>query len=170
MSDIAWLRSPKKDVKELIGGSANQKRTYQDKSIGRTNQSRSPRRDKARFSSNQIRLAGRQSGGLIIQDRSIGSANQNALEHPADEPSDIIVGSANHVHQLDYLRTDILWTDHPSDRIVGSTNHVHRSDYLWTDFLWTDHPSDESSAQPITSIGWIIFGRTFFVTNQKPSR
>ena len=60
-----------------------------------------------------------------------------------------------------------LSQSHPSDgssfgRIFGSANHIHRSDYLRTDFLRTDHPSDESSAQPITSFGPIIFGRTFF--------
>ena len=29
----------------------------------------------------------------------------------------------------------------PQDGIVGSANHIHRSDYLRTDFLRTDHPS-----------------------------
>ena len=120
--------------------------------------------------SNKIRLAGRQGGRLVIRTSCFGSANQKALEHPSDEPQDRIVGSANHIHRSDYLWTDFLQIDRPSDRIVGSANHIHRSDYPWTDFLRTDHPLDESLAQSITSFGRIIFGRTFFVTNQKPSR
>ena len=69
------------------------------------------------------------------------------------------------------LSSDGLSSDGSSfGKIVGSANHIHRLDYLRTDFLRTDHPSDESSAQPITSFGRIIFGRTFFVTNQKPTR
>ena len=137
--------------------------------------------------SNQIRLAGRQGGRLVIQDRSIGSANQKASERPSDEPSDRSVGSANHISRSDYLRTDFLRTDHPSrrkcrisqshqsvglssdrlssdgssfGRIVGSANHILRLDYLRTDFL----RNQSETLKIITSHEW---SRTARVTRSR---
>ena len=52
-----------------IGGSANQKSSYQDKSIGQSNRSRPRRKDKVPFSSNQIRLTRRQVGRIVIRTR-----------------------------------------------------------------------------------------------------
>ena len=113
--------------------------------IGRTNQSRSPRRDKARCSSNQISLTGRQGRRLVIQDRIIGSANQKASEHPSEEPSDGSIGSANHIHRSDYLQMDFLRTDHPSRR-NRRLSQSHPLDRLFSVGLSSDGLSLDGSS------------------------
>ena len=112
------------------------------------------------------------------QDRSFGSANHILpTDHPSDEFSAQPITSIGQIifgwtfFGRIILQTN-LWLSQ-SYPLVGlssdglssdgsSFGHIHRLDYLWTDFLRTDHPSDESLAQPITSIGRIIFGQTFF--------
>ena len=71
-----------------IGGSANQKRSYQDKYIGQSNQSHPRRKDKVSFSSNQIRLAGRQGERIVIQTSCCISTNKNPSAHPLDNLRD----------------------------------------------------------------------------------
>ena len=87
MSDIAWLRIPKK-TREADRQSSQSEESLTGSQSDVPIKSRSPRRDKARRSSNHIRLAGQQGGRLVIQARSSGSAND--------------------VHRSDYLRTDFL--------------------------------------------------------------
>ena len=145
-----------RSAKQLIRRVLNRTVDWTDQS------SRVHREEKARRLSNQIRLAGRQGRRLVIQDGSISSANQKALENSLDEPSDGSIGSANHSHRSDYLRSDYL-----------------RTNYLRTDFLRTDHPSRLnrrlSQSQPsvglssvgLSSDGLSSDGSSF---GQKPSR
>ena len=132
-----------------ISGSANQKRYYQDKSIRQANQSRPRRKDKVPFSSNQIRLAGRQGGRLVIRTSCFGAANRKPLDHPFGRSARL------HLH---------IGQSHPSNgsyfgRFFVSTNHILR----------TDHPSDRLSYRPITSFGRIILRTDFRISQSHPS-
>ena len=110
---------------------------------------------------------------LVIQDRSIGSANQKASEHPLDEPSDGIIGSANHIHRSDYLRTDFLRTDHPSrrNRWISQSNP---SVGLSSDGLSSDGSSIRvnrrlSQSQPSVGLFRSDYLQTDFLRTDHPS-
>ena len=159
MSDIAWLRSPKKTLE------ADQRIRQSEASLAgqvhRTIQS--------------VTFTKKRQGFLLVQSDSSGRTTRQTPCH-TDKLLWLSQSKGFRASFKRITRQNLrLSQSHPPDgssfgRIVGSANHIVRSDYLRTDFLWTDHLSDETSAQPITSFGRIILGRTFFVTNQKPSR
>ena len=124
---------------------------------------------KVPFSSNQIRLVGRQDGRIVIRTSCFVSANQKPSEHPfgRSQKQDLRI---NQSHPSDGLSSRpitsfgriILQTDFRLDQshhLVGSsfgrtfvsTNHI----------LWTDHASDGLSSRPITSFGWVILRTDF---------
>ena len=159
MSYIAWLISPKKTLEaDRRSGQSEPSSAGQ---VHRTVQS--------------VAFTKKRQGSLLVQSDSSGWTTRRTPRHT----DTLLRLSQSKGFGASFGRTTRqklrLSQSHPSDgssfgRIFGSANHIHRSDYLRTDFLRTDHLSDESLVQPITSFGRIIFGRTFFVTNQKPSR
>ena len=129
----AQAHQPIRSVHEgQLSASTNQKRPR--RTAKRTNQSQSfHEAEKARRSSNQIRLAG---------------SKADASSHQKEASA-----RANRIHRADYLRTDFLWadflrtdflrTDPPSSRNRRISQPdpsigVFRTDYLRTDFLRTN--------------------------------
>ena len=127
-----------------IGQSANQKRSYQDKSIDRPISR--VQEEKTRFPSRPIRS--------IWQDdkADASSYEQVASAQPITSFGRII------------LRTNLrIDQSHPSDE-----SSFGRTFVLTNQILRTDHPSDGISSRPITSFGQIILRTDFRIDQSHP--
>ena len=155
MSEIARLIIPKKTLEadRRIG----QSEAFLARQVHPTVQLvASKKKNKVPFLSNQIRLAGREVGRIVIRTSYFVSANQKPSEHPSDDLQDNIFVSANQ-KPSEHPSDNLLWTDfrigqsHPSDgssfgRTFLSAKHILR----------TDHPLDRLSYRSITSFRRII--------------
>ena len=142
MSDILWLRSPKKTLE----------------SDRRSGQSEASLAGQVHWTVQSVAFTKKRQGSLLVQSDSSGRTTRQTPRHTEN----LLRLSQSKGFRSSFGRTtrQKLWLSqsHPSDRssfgrIIGSANHIRRSDYLRTDFLRTDHPSDKASAQPITSFG-----------------
>ena len=147
MSDIAWVRSPKKTLEA-------------DWRIG---QSEASLAGQVHRTAQSVTFTKKRKGSLLVQSDSSGRTTRRTTRHTDKllrlSQSKFFGASfgasfgqttrqnrqLSQSHPLVGLSSDGLSSDRSSfGRIIGSANHIHRSDYLRTDFLWTDHLSDES--------------------------
>ena len=148
MSEIAWLRSPKKTLEA-------------DRRIG---QSESSLAGQVHRTVQSVAYTKRIQGSLLVQSDSSGRTTRRTPRH-TDKLLRLSQSKGFGASFGQTTRQNLrLSQSHPSDgssfrRICVSTNHVLR----------TDHPSNKSAYRPITSIGRIIFWTDFRLDQSHPS-